>query len=69
MLCGVHNHILDRKLIDNPVISRFDCEENKIVAKMTINRVLLKNILTTCDAQVQIRTQYPVRVQERNTAF
>ena len=47
MLCGVHNHWLDRKLVDHPIVIRLDIDEKKIVDEMTTNIVLPKNMLKT----------------------
>lgn len=45
MLCSVHNHELDHKLADHPIVSRLDCDEKKIATKKAMNMVQLKNIL------------------------
>lgn len=57
MLCGVHNHGLNHKLVGNPIISRLDSEEKKIVAEMKMNLVQLKNISATLKQKDPIVSQ------------
>lgn len=43
----IHNHVLNDKLVDHPIVCSLVPEERELVSDMTLNMMASKNILTS----------------------